>query len=157
MELRALEVAEAPTTGRARLATALRDCCGHVAADARVRERGFRFVRAPGGDVPSFFCKRVSAGSGPAAITLLAGVDPLTGDDLDCPHDAPPVQWLAAGRGGVWTVRLTVGARTISIDELVSSFWSSNSAIFATLAEELDALSPLRRASCELCRLLRDD
>lgn len=132
----------------------LRSLCGHVAVDAEVLARGYRFVPMPGSELPPFLVRRVQAGSRPVAITLLAGIDPETGEAVA--EDADDVlelaRRLAVGRGGLWTMRLSVGARTLTVDELIDEVIVQDPLSAAALVSELSALRPLSRSSCPCCR-----
>ena len=98
--------------------------CHHVAVDGRLTHLGYRFYPMPGSEVPSFFCKRFTAGAGSGAITLLAGYDPQTGEAVleDCRSARDAARQIAAGRAGWWVVRLTYGARMLTLDELTGAF-----------------------------------
>lgn len=127
--------------------------CGHVAPGAEVLERGYRFMPMPGADVPPFLIRRFQAGARPAAVTLLAGVDPETGDDVagDLPDALALARLLAVGRGGVWLLRLSLGARTIGLDEL-EALARRDPLAAAAFAAELVALEPLTHDDCPICR-----
>ena len=107
----------------------------------------------PLSELPSFFVKRFQAGDRTSAITLLAGIDPATGDPVleDCrsPHDA--ARRIHAGRGGWWVVRITYGARMVSMEELTADLSSREPLAFAAFAAELNALGLPVPGSCPIC------
>jgi len=153
MELRLLDIAETPRSDIAHSTARLERRCNHVAVDGRLTSLGYRFYPMPGSEVPSFFCKRFTAGNRTAAITLLAGYDPQTGEAVleDCRSAREAARHIAAGRAGWWVVRLTYGARMLNLDELTGSYARRDPAGFAAFVAELDALGLARRASCPIC------
>jgi len=130
MELRLLDIEETPRSDIAHSTARLARRCHHVAVDGRLTPLGYRFYPMPGSEVPSFFCKRFTAGSRSA-------------------RDA--ARHIAAGRAGWWVVRLTYGARMLNLDELTGSYARRDPAGFAAFVAELDALGLARRASCPIC------
>jgi hypothetical protein len=154
MELRLLEIEEAPRTDRATHVADLSERCHHVSIDGRLTSLGYRFYPMPSAEVPSFFCKRFPAGDRNGAITLLAGYDPATGEAAleDCRSAREAARRIASGRAGWWLVRITYGARMLTMDELTSVFATREPVAFASFAAELDALGLPQRAACPICR-----
>lgn len=154
MELRLLDIEETTTPEAALTTSRLTRRCHHVAVDGRLTHLGYRFYPMPGSEIPSFFCKRFQAGERSAAITLLAGYDPVTGDAVleDCRSAREAARQIAAGRGGWWVVRLTYGARMLSLDELSGALARRDPVGLAAFLNELAALGLTRRASCPICR-----
>ena len=155
MELRLLEIGDVTPTAPASVAVSLRGLCGHVPLDARVLGRGYRFFPMPGADLPSFLVKRLHLGGRPAAaVTLLAGVEPGTGESLLDGCRTPDAVGAAIGsvRGAVCAARLTVGARNLTLDEFTSTLWQQDPEVFMMIAGEFSALAPLKQDGCELCR-----
>ena len=153
MEVRLLDIEESGRTDHAKAAARLARRCQHAAVDGRLTALGYRFYPMPGSEVPSFFCKRFTAGAGSGAITLLAGYDPQTGETVldDCRSARDAARQIAAGRAGWWVVRLTYGARMLTLDELTGAFARRDPAGFAAFVAELDALGLARRSSCPIC------
>ena len=154
MELRLLDIEEAPRTDGSAHAANLSERCHHVSIDGRLTSLGYRFYPMPSSEVPSFFCKRFTAGDRGAAITLLAGFDPATGEAVleDCRSSREAARRIAGGRAGWWLVRITYGARMLTMDELVSEFSAREPTAFAAFAAELDALGLPHRSACPICR-----
>ena len=154
MELRLLDIEEAPRTDVATCAAMLSERCQHVSIDGRLTSLGYRFYPMPSSEVPSFFCKRFVAGDRTGAVTLLAGFDPSTGEPVleDCRSAREASRRIAGARAGWWLVRITFGARMLTIDELTSEFPAGEPAAFASFAAELDALGLTTRSACPICR-----
>lgn len=154
MELRLLDIEESGRTDHVTAAARLAQRCRHTAVDGRLTALGYRFYPMPGSEVPSFFCKRFEAGERSAAITLLAGYDPQTGEAVleDCRSDRDAARQIAAGRGGWWIVRLTYGPRMLTLDELTGSFARRDPLAAAAFVSELDALGLTCRSACPICR-----
>jgi hypothetical protein len=147
MELRLLDIGEpAPAHPAVRAADLLTRCL-HVAGDGRLETLGYRFYPMPDSEVPSFFAKRFSAGRRNGAVTLLAGIDPRSGDAV---ADDEAIR-ATLGRASWWLVRLTYGARMITLEELTGTIARRDPAAFAAFADELDALSLARRSACPVC------
>jgi hypothetical protein len=138
MELRLLDIEEAAPAEASARAEALGDRCLHVAGDGRLVALGYRFYPMPDSEVPSFFAKRFSAGRRNGAVTLMAGIDAQTGE----PSDAVTAWWL---------VRLTYGARMITLEELTGTIAARDPDAFRAYADELDALGLARRSACPVC------
>ncbi len=153
MEVRLLDIESAPRVDASSRVSRLRRRCPHVAVDGRLTALGYRFYAMPGSDVPSFFCKRFRAGTGGAALTLLAGIDPQTGEAVldDCRSASEAATEIASGRAGTWLLRVTYGARMVALDELCGTFAHREPAAFAAIAAELEALGPALRSACSLC------
>lgn len=153
MQIRLLDVEQAAPAGLGAQAADLVRRCEHVPLDARVTSLGYRFYPMPGSELPSFFAKRFTAGDRGGAITLLAGIDPRTGAGVleDCESSAEATQRISRGESGLWLVRLSYGARSISFTELLQSFSTVRPHAFSAFAAELYALAPLERAACPLC------
>ena len=153
MELRLLDIEDTSRSDIAHAAARLARRCHHVAVDGRLTHLGYRFYPMPGSEVPSFFCKRFTAGSRSGAITLLAGYDPQSGEAVleDCRSAREAARHIAAGRAGWWVVRLTYGARMLNLEELTGPFSRRDPAGFAAFVAELDALGLARRSSCPIC------
>jgi hypothetical protein len=153
MEVRLLDIEEPARRNLANAAARLARRCNHVAVDGRLTHLGYRFYPMPGSEVPSFFCKRFTAGGRPAAITLLAGYDPQTGEAVldDCRSTREAARQIGAGRAGWWVVRLTFGARMLHLAELTGSYARRDPAGFEAFVAELDALGLARPASCPIC------
>src|SRR5690606_39308345 len=67
---------DAGSSSTGALAAHLARACGHVLVDARVIQQGYLYHAELGDEIPAFFNKRMSTGSGPnLAITLQAGFD----------------------------------------------------------------------------------
>jgi hypothetical protein len=154
MEVRLLDIEETPRSDIAHSTARLSRRCNHVAVDGRLIPLGYRFYPMPGSEVPSFFCKRFIAGSRSAAITLLAGYDPQTGEAVleDCRSARDAARHIAAGRAGWWVVRLTYGARMLHLDELTGSYARRDPAGYVAFVAELEALGLARRSTCPICR-----
>jgi hypothetical protein len=154
MELRLLEVDEAPRCDTSDRAAGLARHCLHVEADSRLVTLGYHFFRLVDSEIPVFFCKRFAADDRYAAITLIGGVDPRTGDGLldDCVTAQEAVARLTDGQAGCWRVRLTYGARTLTIGDLTEEIARERPRVFAAIADQLEALGPSLRATCPLCR-----
>ena len=69
----------------------------------------------------------------------------------DCRSARDAARQIAAGRAGWWVVRLTYGARMLTLDELTGSYARRDPAGFAAFVAELDALGLARRSSCPIC------
>ena len=154
MELRLLDIEETPRSDIAHSTARLERRCNHVAVDGRLTALGYRFYPMPGSEVPSFFCKRFTAGNRTAAITLLAGYDPQTGEAVleDCRSARDAARHIAAGRAGWWVVRLTYGARmlytsTSSLDPTPGVIQPAS----RRSSRSSSALGLARRASCPIC------
>lgn len=159
MELRLLQVADTVPTAPASLAASLRGLCGHVPLDAAVLRRGYRFFPMPGADLPSFLLKRITVDGQPAAaITLLCALDPRTGEAFleDCWTLAAASTAIGSVGGGICSARLTVGPRTLTMDQFSTTFRHQDPELFMVIAGELTALAPLRQDSCALCRHAND-
>jgi hypothetical protein len=154
MEIRLLEVEEAPATSLPAQASSLARSCEHVPIDGRVNALGYRFFPMPGSELPSFFVKRFCAGDRGGAITLLAGMDPATGEAVleDCRSAAEAARRLARGEAGLWLVQLSYGARRISMDDLRGAFGARHPQAAAAFTSQLSALVPLERDRCPICR-----
>jgi hypothetical protein len=147
MELRLLDIGEAGRANPAVRAADLRTRCLHVAGDGRLETLGYRFYPMPGSEVPSFFAKRFAAGRRNGAITLLAGIDPRSGEpvgDDDATH-------AVRGRASWWVVRVTYGPRMITLEELSGTIARRDPAAFGAFADELDALGLARQSACPVC------
>ncbi len=150
MELRLLEVEAAPATDPPSLAR----LCGHVRLDARVPALGYRYFAVAGGDRPGFFCKRIRTDAGIAAVTLVAGADPATGETAigACTTAGEALTAIATGTREVWAFRLTRGATTIPIPELAGRWAHQDPVGSVKVARELALLEPLAPSTCPLCR-----
>jgi hypothetical protein len=149
-------VAAAAATGAVRdldaAVSELRGRCEHVVVDERLPALGYRFFGFAGAELPPVFIRRFEAGDGAGAITLMAGVDPRSGEGvLDAASPSEAADRIAAGSAGVWTVRLTLGARMLSIDDLCALRHREPS-VLTCFAAELRALGPGQRSACPLCR-----
>jgi hypothetical protein len=155
MELRLLEIGDSAPTAPASVAVSLRGLCGHVRLDPDVVDRGYRFFPMAGDEVPSFLVKRLAAGGRPvAAITLIGAVDPQTGEALLDEVGTPGGVGAAIGSaaGGICSARLSVGPRSVTIEDFRTAFWQQDPEVFMMIAGEFAALAPLRQDDCELCR-----
>lgn len=128
--------------------------CGHVAVGADVLARGYRFMPMPGADVPPFLVRRLQVGARPAAVTLLGGVDPASGDAIaeDVADAFELARLLAVGRGGLWMLRLSLGARTLALTDIRDELAQRDPLAASAFAAELALLVPLARDACPLCR-----
>jgi hypothetical protein len=158
MEIRLLEVEEAPATGLPAQALSLARSCEHVPLDGRVNALGYRFFPMPGSELPSFFVKRFTAGDRGGAITLLAGIDPATGEAVleDCKSAAEAARRLARGEAGLWLLQLSYGARRIALDDLDGTFGARHPETAAAFRRQLAALVPLERHRCPICSPAED-
>ena len=156
MDVRIRDIEDAVPRGSRRHAEALAESCGHVAVGGRILDLGYRFYAMPPGDVPSFFCRRFPAGRRSAAATLLAGIDPQTGQATldDCRSPEAAIRSVRAGRAGVWNVRLTLGPRTIPLSDLRAVHWRREPQALAAIVQELVALAPAYPRACAVCREL---
>jgi hypothetical protein len=153
MELRLLEVEEPPPAELAARAARLARRCAHVTVDGRLAALGYRFYRLEDSELPPFFCKRFAADGRTAAITLLAGIHPRTGNDLldDCRNEEEALHRVESAHGGTWLLRLTFGAGMVSLDALTGEMVRLRPRAFAAFAAELEALSPSLRSTCPVC------
>ncbi len=124
--------------------------CGHVAPGADVLVRGYRFMPMPGADVPPFLVRRLQAGARPAAVTLLGGIDPATGDALveDVADAVELAGRLAVGRAGLWMLRLSLGARTLSLHDVADEPAARDPLAASAFAAEPSRCSRRSRATC---------
>jgi hypothetical protein len=158
IDLRLLAVEEGRGATPADRAAALRRCCGHVDGTPDLAERGFRFYPMPGGDLPHFFCKRLDVGGGrTASLTLLAGIDTVTGEQVleDCRTTAEAREALASGPAGTWIARVMVGNASIAWPDLTSRLVRGDAEAFAALSDELLALPLHVRRTCPICKAVR--
>jgi hypothetical protein len=153
--LRALSIEPAAGDHATDRAAALRRACGHVEGSPRlIDELGFRFYPIPHGDLPHFLCCRFTAGRGNAAITLVAGIDPRSGEPVleDCRTSAEAARELAQGPASLWLLRVTVGASATGLAELAGRLRHADPAAFDAIAVRLLALPLLGPAGCPLCQ-----
>lgn len=154
--VRALAVEDVSALSPAVQAATLRRACGHALGEgALVRERGYRFFPSTGGDLPHFLNRRLELSDGrTVAVTLLAGMDPVSGDDVLDGCRTPRAAAAALDlEGGIWLVRLTLGVSTVGWSELTGSLPLRDATAFAALASELLALKLCRKRVCPLCRI----
>jgi hypothetical protein len=152
--LRALSIEDVESSTPAARAAEFRRACGHVRGDASWLARGYRFVALPGAELPSFLIRRRELGDGGVvAVTLLAGLDPLTGMPVleGATDSAMAANALAGGPRSVWLVHLTIGNRTVQLSELASTLLGAPAPEELALAEEASALGLLPRQGCPLC------
>ena len=120
MELRLLDIEETPAPDLAHSTARLARRCQHVAVDGRLTPR--LPVLPDAGLRDAVVLLQALHGRRPrsGAITLLAGYDPQTGEAVleDCRSARDAARQIAAGRAGWWVVRLTYGARMLTLDEL---------------------------------------
>ena len=124
--LRALSIEDVESSTPAVRAAEFRRACGHVRGDASWLARGYRFVALPGAELPSFLVRRRELGDGGVvAVTLLAGLDPLTGMPVleGATNSATAASALASGPRSVWLVHLTIGKKSFSIGPPFSQAW----------------------------------
>ena len=155
IDLRLQSVEEAHEAVPGDQAAALRRACGHARGEVSLVDAGFRFYAMPAGsELPSFLNRRLTLADGrTAAITLLAGVDPASGEEVltDCASTADARAELDAGRGGLWLVRLTLGNATVGWGELTSRLARQDPSAFTALASALLALPLETRRQCPSC------
>ena len=156
IDLRLLGVEEVARVDPARQAADLRRGCGHAIGEPRLlREGGFRFYPMSGGELPHFLNRRFTVDeTRSGALTLLAGLDPASGDAVleGCRTSDEASRELAAGPGGIWLVRVTLGNATISWQEISGLLVRRDPVAFAAIAGELLSLTLCRRSACPLCR-----
>jgi hypothetical protein len=152
MELRLLDI-EATTPDDDSLAEWVGGRCPHLPVDDRLLSLGYRFYNLGDSELPPFFSRRFRAGLRTAAATLLGGVDPATGDGvLDGCYDADDAaRAVSHGRGGHWIVRLTYGARTVSLEEVAGPIGARDPKALQAFAGELRALGLATREACRTC------
>jgi hypothetical protein len=154
--VRALSVEDVSALSPAVQAATLRRACGHAFGEgALVRERGYRYFPATGGDLPHFLNRRLELSDGrTVAVTLLAGIDPASCDEVlaGCRTPSAAAAELDVA-GGIWLVRLSLGASTVGWTELTGELPRRDPTAFAALAEELLSLKLCRRRTCPLCRI----
>jgi hypothetical protein len=157
IDLRLLAAPETRQGTPADRAAALRRCCGHLEGSPELAERGFRFYPMPGGDLPHFFCKRLDLGGRLASLTVLAGIDTVTGEPVleSCRSTAEAREALAAGPAGTWLVRVMVGNASVAWPELTSRLVRSDAEAFAALSDELLELPLHLRRTCPICKAVR--
>lgn len=154
------------------LAAHLARACGHVLVDSRVIQQGYRFHAELGDEIPAFFNKRMTTGSGPnVAVTLQAGFDPEAEAQARGPftgHDAWAVDPFAECRStadaravieaddyhaSLWLARITIGMELLEVEQVADPlFIARHPNEFRMIAEELVALGALAGHQCMLCR-----
>jgi hypothetical protein len=154
MELRLLDVAEAPNADRADCRDSLAASCPHVMVDERLASLGYVFYHFAASELPVFFTKRVVADDTVAAITLIGGVDPATRQPVleDCQSSARAWRRISTGPVSAWRLRVTFGARMLSLSDLTSALALRRPRAFDAIAAELAALGLTGRADCCICR-----
>jgi hypothetical protein len=152
MELRLLDI-EAATPDTDAVTEWVAGRCPHLPVDDRLTALGYRFYNLGDGDLPPFFSRRFRAGLRTAAMTLLGGVDPRTGEGVldGCRSADDAARAVSRGQGGHWLLRLTYGARTISLDELAGPIAARDPEALLAFAGQLRALGLAARGDCGVC------
>jgi hypothetical protein len=154
IDLRALSVEESRHDEPADRAAVLRRACGHARAGAAVLDAGYRFFPMRGGDVPHFLNRRFTCSDGRAgSITLIAGIDPATGEaPLDgCRTMSDARAALERVGAATFLVRVTLGNDSIDWPELATSLSRNDPAAFDAISSGLLALPLATRRACEVC------
>ena len=153
MELRLLDIEAAADVDGDDLAAWVASRCPHVPADDRLVAIGYRFYHLGESELPPFFSRRFRAGLRTAAMTLLGGIDPKTGEGIldGCESAEDAARALGSGRGGHWLLRLTYGARTITLQELAGPIAARDPAALRAFAGELRALGLGESPDCRTC------
>lgn len=137
------------------LAAYLARSCGHVWLDARVLVQAYRFYPWMSDEIPHFFNKRFSIGSGGVAITLQAGLA-VDGDDPfeDCQSNADARKLLESPdyQSSLWLAKVTVGMSLLDVEAVSDPlFIAKHPAEFRLLADELVAVGLVQASSCPMC------
>lgn len=137
------------------LANYLATSCGHVSVDQRLTQQGYRFYPEMNDEIPAFFNRRATTGTTNIAITLQFGLD-LSGNDAfsGCMSNAAARAIIESPdyEPSVWLVRLTVGSRTLEVNEIADPlFIAKHPSEFRLIAEELLALCVMQAHACPLC------
>ena len=159
----------AGTSSTGALAAHLGQACGHVLLDARVVQQGYRFYPELGDEIPAFFNRRISTGSGTVAITLQGGMEPNS--DGSGPFTGAHETWhedLFAGcrstadaraifeaedyHASLWLARVTVGVQLMDIEAVAAPlFIAKHPNEFRVIAEELVSLGVVQGHACPMC------
>ena len=156
MRVRVTEV-EVPSLGVARGAP-LSAACGHVLGDRTLLKRGYRPFASLGSDLPPFLIRRLILPDGRhSSVTVLAGVDPTTGEDaLERSTSGEQIAMALRQRPAcIFRVLLTVGNATVSWHELVTSLERTDPQAHRAFASELSELPMVARRACPVCRAQR--
>ena len=129
--------------------------CGHVLGDRTLLKRGYRAFASIGGEVPPFLIRRLVLADGrQMSVTVLAGVNPATGDcALEGSTTSDAISAALRQRPAcIFRVLLTVGNATISWQELVTSLERADRPAYEAFEAELSALPLLAKRACPACR-----
>ena len=133
----------------------LASACGHLLGDRTLVKRGYRAFASIGGDVPPFLIRRVVLADGRrVSVTVLAGVDPATGEcALESPATSDEISAaLRQQPAFIFRALLTVGNATVSWQELTTSLEKADRPAYDAFASELVALPLLAKRACPICR-----
>lgn len=129
--------------------------CGHVLGDRTLLKRGYRPFASSGGDLPPFLIRRLVLPDGRRiSVTVLAGVDPTTGDGaLERSTTGEQIAVALRQRPAcIFRVLLTVGNATIAWQELATSLARTDGPAYEAFVAELSALPMVARRACPVCR-----
>ena len=141
-------------------ATSLSAAFGHVLGDRSLLERGVRPFASIGPEVPPFLICRVALPDGRrVSVTVLAGVDPTTGESaLERSTTSEQIALALRQRPAcIFRVLLTIGNATVSWQEFMSSLIQTDELAYRSFAAELSALPMVAGRACPVCKAGRGE